>query len=184
MSEQYTITIPVKSYNKRFLILNYGEPANLTKNPRLNNFFRRCLKKPSLTYDNTHYKEISKRHYSEKIEILITESDFYRHGWELSRTDTIAFNREIEEITKFFMRNTIALYENLMPQKDAIIRFQNQFGFHEDVWTYEAIKKDYFRNCVPHRVKILPEIIKKLEDFFLLKLSDLGTHSTLKQKSK
>jgi hypothetical protein len=179
---QYTVSIPIKPYSKRFLVLNYGEPADLSKNPRLNNLFRRFLKKPRYTFDKSHLKTISQKYYSEQVEIFISENDFYRYGWELSRTDTIAFNREIEELTKFLMRMTVSMYENLMMQRDAILRFQEKFGFSEDIWPFESIKKDYCRHMVPHRVRILPEIINKMDDYFMLKLSDLGTFTTFKQK--
>ncbi len=174
--EKFSISILSKPYVKHFLVLQFGDPSDLSKNPRLNNFFRGLLKKRR----NDSNKKALAKIYCVKVEILISENDFYRYGWELNRAELIAFNREIEEQAKFFMRTSVAMYENLMPQKEAILLFQERFGFSEDIWNYEAIKKDYFRNCVPHRVKIFPEIISKLEDFFLLKLSDLGTFSNLK----
>ncbi len=164
----FTITIPIKPYVKRYLVMNYSEPANLSTDQQLNNYFRRLLKKPVFRHDK-YYDNLlqgSDTYYSEKIEIIISESDFYRYGWELTKTNIVAFNGEIESRVKHFMRNTVHIYENLLSQKDAILRFQEEFGFTEDIWPYESIKKDYYRYMVPHRVNIKQEmeqlILKKI----------------------
>lgn len=176
------LTIPVKPYVKHYLNMAYGDPVVLTKNPRLNNFIRRALKKPSSRYDNRYSKQFSKNFYAETIEIFISEDDFYRYGWEITRTDTVAFNREVEEIVKFFMRTFVAMYENFMQQKKAIIKFQDRFGFTEDIWSFDAIKKDYYRNSTNNRLQLMPELLIKVEDFFLVKLSQIGTYSHLALK--
>lgn len=173
------LNIPAKPYVKHYLELAYGTPVDLTGNPRLNTFIRRSLRKPSSRYDNRYSKMFSKNYYATTVDIVISEDDFYRYGWEITRTDTVSFNREVEEVVKFFMRTSVAMYENFMQQKDAIRKFQDRFGFCEDIWTFEAIRKDYYRNAQENRLQLLPELIQKIETFFLVKLSEIGTYSHL-----
>lgn len=170
----YRVTIPVKPYVKRFLTMNYGSPANLSANNDLHSFFRHCLKKRSNRFDKS-YSNITHNHYSERVEIFISEDDFYRYGWELTNTDVVAFGRKVEHMAKHFMHNTVAAYEIALCQKDAIIRFQDSFGFSEDVWSFEAIKKDYYRADVSYGRDILKtirnEIFHKIDQKFMEKLS-------------
>lgn len=119
------------------------------------------LKKPCARHDK-YYNDLLKHpgtYYSCKVEVIVSESDFYRYGWELTKTDVVAFNSEIEGKVKSLMRSSVELFENMMSQKEAIIRFQETFGFTEDVWAYESIKKDYYRSVVPNRVSIKNEMM-------------------------
>lgn len=165
----FTVTIPCKPYVRHFLVTKYGDPVNLTSERQLNNFFRRMLKKPCARHDK-YYQDLLQypgTYYSCKMEVVVSESDFYRYGWELTKTDVVAFNGEIEGRVKMLMRNSVELFENMMSQKEAIFRFQEIFGFTEDVWPYESIKKDYYRSVVPNKISIKNEMI----DFISKKLS-------------
>jgi len=169
---QFTILLPSKPYVKHFLSVNYGSPVDLRKDRILNNNLRNRLRKHCLRHEK---RGISLRMYSEKTEIIISEDDFYRYGWELSNTDIIALNRDIEAHVKLFMRNIIATYETVMLQKDAILLFQDRFGFSEDIWSYEAIKKDYWRNSPCEKIKLYPKITAEIEKIVLEHLSAHGT---------
>lgn len=110
-------------------------------------------------------------------QIIITEDDFYRYGWEMTRTDTVLSGRELENRVKFLMRNIVSMNMTYMPQKNAILLFQENLGYQEEVWSFESIKKDYFRNAPENKVSFLEEITKKSERIILANLSDLGTMS-------
>lgn len=172
----FIITIPIKPYVKHYLVTNFSEPADLSTDKRLNKMFRDLLKRPVFRHDKRYNETFSKEKsiYSQSIEILISESDFYRYGWELTKTNTIQFNSEIESRTKEFMRRTVEIYENLMSQKEAILKFQEEFGFSEDIWPYESIKKDYYRNT-PNKINIKKEIenniIQKISEKFMANVS-------------
>ncbi len=168
----FTITLPSKPYIRHFLVTNYGTPVDLRKNRTLNYNLRRRLRKHCLRHEK---RGISLRMYSAIIEIAISDDDFYRYGWELSNTDIIALNRDIEAHVKLFMRNMVATYETIMQQKEAILLFQERFGFSEDIWAYEAIKKDYFRNCPYEKVKLFPKLVSEMEKIVLERLSAQGT---------
>lgn len=168
----YSIQLRTKSYIKHFLTFYYGDPVDLSADKELYQNLRRRLSKKSLRFEK---RGVSDRMYSSVVEIMISEDDFYRFGWELSNTDIIAFNHDIEATVKFYMRNIISIYETIMTQKEAILLFQERFGFIEDIWSYESIKKDYFRNCNYAKFKIIPKITIELEKIVLEHLSAKGT---------
>ena len=113
--------------------------------------------------------------YTTETTILIQSDDFYRHGWELSKADTIAFGRIVESRAKFIMRNIVSMYTAYMSTKKAIFRFQEKFGYTENIWPYDSIKQDFFRNGAPLHHDLNNEIVEKIENIFLDNLSNLGT---------
>jgi hypothetical protein len=169
-----TITIPCKPYVKHFIVINYGDPADLTKCRDLYQDLRKRLSKKALRWQS---RKINLSIYSQKIEIIISEDDFYRFGWEMSDTDIRGFNRDIEGRAKFFMRYVISTYEAIMNQKQAIRLFQDRFGYTEDIWSFDSIKKDYFRNHNSEKIRIVDYITAELERKTLEQLSELGTIS-------
>jgi hypothetical protein len=116
--------------------------------------------------------------YKDKVDIIISEDDFYRYGWEITTTDARAFHREVEAKAKFFMRSMVAVYDSVMLQNQAIRTFQEKFGFSEDIWSFDSIKKDYFRNADISRLKIIDIIRVELEKKSLGHLYELGTIET------
>jgi len=64
-----------------------------------------------------------------------------------------------------------------MSQKEAILLFQENFGYSEEIWSYDSIKKDFFRNGPQQKVNFMSEITKKTNHIILGNLSDLGTIS-------
>ncbi len=171
------VTIPTKPYVKHFLHLNYGNPVDLTKSPELYANLRNRLQRKIARCDT---RKIPQWLYSTTVDFLITDDDFYRYGWELTITDIRNFNHDIEARTKFFMRFMVSSYESIMPQKDAIRLFQDRFGFHEDIWAFGSIKKDYFRNCNSPKFKIIDIISAEIEKKSLEHLSAMGTNVTPK----
>jgi hypothetical protein len=172
----FTVTLPVKSYIKIFLEANCGAPVDLAKLPGLKLNFRRYLKKPSIRHDYKY--ENLPRIYKDTVAIIITEDDFYRYGWELTKTDIINFGKEIESIAKFFMRNMVGLdLCSGLPIKKSIEKFQATYGFSENDWSYETLKKDFYRNGEHLSVDFKNEISNKLQNIIMENLSLLGTIS-------
>jgi hypothetical protein len=173
----YTVTLPVKPYVKRFLEINYGDPVELKCDQKLYNYLRRCLIKPRTTYDNTRYSKFS-MFYTDNVNIVISEDDFYRYGWELSKTDIVAFGREIEANAKFFMKNIVSFYCSHMDFSRAVKLFQDKYGFTEDIWQYDSIVKEFQRNGLKFKIDFTIEITEKIEKIILLNLSEKRTLST------
>ncbi len=120
---------------------------------------------------------------SEPMDIIISKDDFYRYGWEISRTDQIAFGKEVEMLVKLLMRNIVGVNLALRGQiNTSILHFQEKYDYTEDVWAYETIKKDFYRNGNKERIDFKDDIFEKLERIVLENLSDFGTlsHNALK----
>ncbi len=175
-SQKITVSVPVKSYVKRFLEINYGSPVDFSDDPVCHKFFQQLLRKPNYSRDKQYPETLV--NYSETVDVLISEHDFYRYGWELSKTNTIAFGRFFEDKCKMMMRTIVGITHGLgIPINKSIERFQDRFRFDEDVWRYEAIKKDFYRNGQVLLVDFDKEIFSKIEKIILRNLYDLGTLS-------
>lgn len=176
MSDKFFVTIPVKPYVKRFIEVNYGFPADFSGNPDISKLINRCLKKPDTRYDKKYEKGICT--YTETLEIVISQDQFYRYGWEFSKTDIVAFGQEFEAAAKALMRTMVGVYHAIgLPINISIDKFQHRFGYDEDVWNYQTIKKDFYRNGTKYPVDFDEEIFKKIEHICLVNLYNTGTIS-------
>jgi len=177
MADQFTISISIKPYLRRFVEINYGLPADFSQDKSLNGLVRRSLRKPNTRNNKALSKNTSLN--SESIEVVINQDDFYRYGWEISATDQVAICKEIEGRAKTFMRSIVGVYVSLgRPINISINRFQEKFGFNEDIWSYESIKKDFYRNGCKQQISFESEIYAKIEKIILVNLSDAGTLSS------
>ena len=141
---KFNVSVPCKRYVKRFIENNYGSPVNFSKHPRENEMFRRMLIKPCYENDCKYTTELLRQ--TEIVEIVISDHDFYRYGWELTKTDIVSFGKHFENRAKLLMRTVVGVYINHgMPVSVAIARFQTQFHLEEDYWPFETIQKDFYR---------------------------------------
>ena len=135
--------------------------------------FHHLLKEPS--YRRDLYTNDLLTPYTEILEIFISEDEFYRYGWELSKTNVIVFGKFFETRAKFFMRNIVGVYRGLgLPIFRSIARFQKTFNFDEDAWKYESIKKDFYRHGNTRHIDFDNEIYHKIENIILDNLLSVG----------
>lgn len=173
----FTVELPVKPYVKQYITLNFGNPADFSTNKYINEGFRKCLIKPSKRYDSV-YRKLSYQCHSQTIWIKISQDDFYRYGWELTTSDIIAFGKIIERQTKFLMRNMVSFYMTFMIERNAVLTFQKNFGFTEDIWGYESIRKDYYRSVATgNKISFTKDMSNKIEEILLVNLTSIGTLS-------
>jgi hypothetical protein len=173
---KFSVTVPVKPYVKRFLEINYGSPVDFSLNAEAHKFFRNLLHRPDTSSDRKYSDHIC--NYTEFVEVSISEHDFYRYGWELTKTNIVAFGQYFEDHTKLMMRNIVGVHIGLgMPINKSIIKFQNRFLFDEDTWPYQTIKKDFYRNGRVEIIDFDQEIFNKIQKLILRNLYNLGTLS-------
>lgn len=177
MAETYNVDVIVKPYVARYLVNNCGNPVDLSKLPKINSLLKNILRKP--LFRNESLKMPSNSSY---VRIQISQDTFYRYGWDLSRTDMMFFNSEIEKEIKFIMRYYVSMRAALGYTVARCIRdFQEWFNMPEDVWSFDAIKKDIDRNTSARRdndVEMFLEALdKKMNKLFLENLSVNGTIS-------
>lgn len=173
---KFFVTVPVKPYVRKFLEINYGTPVNVLSDPTTHKFVRDLLKKPNSRFDSKYPDSICT--YTTEVEVVISEDDFYRYGFELTKTDVVAFGKHFEDRAKVMMRSLVGVYSGIgLPIKDAILKFQERFSFDEEDWSYETIKKDFYRNGEQQRIDFNNEIFSKIERIILVNLSAIGTVS-------
>ena len=170
MSEKFVVTIPVKPYVKRFIEMNYGLPADFSKYPELQKEVQRCLRKPVTEYDRQFENKLCT--YTKTLEIVISQDNFYRYGWEFSKTDIVSFGKIFEYTIKSQMHNTVTIYRGIgLTTKDSIQKFQKHFSMEEEYWPFDSIKKEYYRKRPDVEVNFFPEIIEKINHLFMSTLS-------------
>jgi hypothetical protein len=182
---KFVVTVPVKSYVKRFLENNYGNPVDFKNHPRENEMFKRMLKKPCIDEECKYNDEIQK--YCCFVEIQIADRDFYRHGWELSKTDIISFGKHFEYRAKMQMRNIVSSYVSFgAPVYIAIERFQTRFNFEEEYWPFDSIKKDFFRFARNNEIDFNKYAFQHLEQLILINMASAGivTENIVKNHKK
>lgn len=179
MSEKFVVTIPVKPYVKRFIELKYGFPADFSRDEEVKLLIRRCLKKPDTRYDRKYEYELCT--HTESLDILISQDEFYKHGWEFSKTDIVMFGKRFEVPIKKKMRGIVCFYVGMgLNIKDSILKYQKKYQMEEEFWPYESIRKEYFRKRPTERIDFFDEIIDKIDELFTVNPSHKRDTFTLK----
>jgi len=181
MAPKFVVIIPVKPYVKRFVELNYGLPADFSKHPEIQRQVLRCLKKPR-TRKDLQYDKQQLCTYTETMEIVISQDYFYRYGWEFSKTDTVTFGKIFETSIKCKMHNVVSIYRGVgLTIKESIQKFQEHYKMEEEYWSYESIKKEYYRRRPENDIDFFVEIIDKIDHLFMELLSRKKDNSTPKK---
>lgn len=174
MNEVYLVNLPCKPYVKRWLISVGGDPVELAEAKDLQQLFRTHLQRG--VREEPAKPDLNSVHYTETVSIATTEDDFYRHGYFLSRNSILEINKWIEVRVKFNARQFILLNNALgVPVAGCIREFQEQFGYYEHIWSFEAIKKDYDRNGNKLlQFKAIQILKRAINEIVLLNLKDAG----------
>lgn len=179
-SQHFTIKVPCKKYVKAFLETNCGSPVDLRLMPDLQKKFIQCLSRKPQHRENSEVAT-----YSEMATIIIPSDIFYRHGWEMNRENVLTFNKEVEVLVKFVMRQYIGIASALgNPVSNSIREFQERFGFDESDWSYDSIKKDFDRHGKKVSLNTTRNLKEEIHKIFLDNLSELGTISKKALKEK
>jgi len=172
--------IPVKTYVKRFLENNYGDPVDFSSHPNENIRLKRMLTKPNYHCDTIYDKRSLNSKTLPFVSVLISSAEYYRYGWQLSKTDIARFNKHYELQAKQLMRSVVGNYISFgTPIQAAIEKFQERYHMEEDYWTFEAIKKDFYRFKLTNEIDFKGYAYDHLERLLLKTL--INTKSISKQ---
>lgn len=165
------MSIAVKRYVRAYLENNFGTPVDIRREPELNDLV--CL---MLREGSTRLDKIVSVNLPDTVELRVSKDTFFRYGFTFTKTETLRFNSFLEKRIKFYARTYIAYHCGLGTSVANCIRdFQNTFGFSEDVWPYDSIKKDFDRNGSQVRRKMLGDVKAELTKVFMEMLSESGT---------
>jgi len=178
-AKQFYITIPVKPYVRRNLELNYGDPVYFHSDISDYNKLRLALQKSRETLEQNRIPYLIEDlscTYKTNITVLLSERDFYRDGWELTKQEIIKLNRNYEARAKTLMRTIVGVYHAMgLPLVSAINKFQDKFYFDENIWPYQSIKKDFYRNGTISKIDFEGAVFNKIEKIVVTNLYSLGT---------
>lgn len=159
MADKFFITINVKPYVASYLTARFGEPVDFRKkDSHLYQYLVALLGKNSAKDDSRIADS-----YGKKIEVVIGSDIFYRHGWELSKTNQLDFSRFVEKEIKKLLRIYVATQQLInVSRTDAVRNFQEMYGFNEYNFPFATMIKDVQRNSCELDFKP----IKTLKDVF------------------
>ena len=179
---RFFVYLAVKPYVRNFMLNNYGlndaefpDAVSFRQDHSLYNRFRSALVKPSVKY-NSRYRDLKR--YSATIQIEISRDDFYRYGWALNETETVAFCSLLESRVKAMLCTYIDVHTQIGASIATAIRnFQKIFCFPEDVWPYDSIRREYNRNRTKCEVLGIENFHKTIDKIIVVNLSRNGTIS-------
>lgn len=126
---------------KHWLSICYGSPVCLPRRSTFRNTFYSTLCK-SFYPHNQFFKQT----YTEVIQIRVHKDELQEHG----HTINPALQHHLHNVIDEQLRNQLfiyvwAAYVNGETVDDAIRAYQNQMGFKEEVFSFDAIRSAYFR---------------------------------------
>jgi hypothetical protein len=170
-NDHFIIEIPCKPYVKAYIEFNCGVPADLFQLPLLI-----CELKRGLKRKNSHREEETLSRCTDIVKVIIPNDLFYRCGWEMNKESQMDFNRIAEMQVKFMMRQYISLNHAMGATFTESIRsFQEQFGFSDTVWSFDSIKKDFYRNGGEVKYRTVKILREEMNNIFMAEMSRLGT---------
>ncbi len=183
--ERFVIWIHCKPYVRRYLLQNFKvhdsrwpELVDVRSDRELAAFINGRLMKPSHRFD----KRNESRQYPSRVAVEISRDQFYRYGWALSASDERLLCRALElrceTLAKTFLSATYLYSGNLA---ECIRLFRRTFGFTEDDWQVDALRKMWLRDRRISKQCVKNENFVKNTLFVLEQLSHYGT---IAQKGK
>ncbi|MDY0286041.1 MAG: hypothetical protein RBR21_07895 [Bacteroidales bacterium] len=174
MNEVFTVDVWVKPYVKKYLENNFGTPVDLrTKEGSMfYDLLQLSLQRPLHSYTRGNQPNTF---LTAKLKLVIDEDTFHRYGFDMNKRNMIRFNSFVEKHIKLQARIYIGFQRSLgVPVSVSIPKFQEKFGFTEDDFPYDTIKKDFDRNGDFINFDMLTQFKEDLSTLLLEQLSKIG----------
>lgn len=128
------LKLPTHQYLKEWLIHQYGNPVKIPRSDIFRAMIIGLLQK-------RYYEPASQIAYLDSIDILITESQFEKHGFSITQEHIEAINKFIEKSFKQEFYNTIThIHATGKPVDDSIRIAIGIYGITEFQWSFNAIR--------------------------------------------
>ena len=139
----YTVTVPCKSYVKKFLIDTYGNPVDIRKDKHLYKFLKNTLERKVHRHnDRSSFKKYGKMIYKAETTFIVNEDTFKHNGFDIHRDDITDLNALFEGyIKKIIAVFVYALISCGHKTISAINQAQELFNFSEDDMSTDLILK-------------------------------------------
>lgn len=182
MNEAFTVDVWVKPYVKKYLENNFGSPVDLrTKEGNMfYDLLQLSLQRPLHAFKRRNQPNTF---LTAETRIVIDEDTFHRYGFDMNKKNMMRFNAFIEKHIKLQARIYIGFNRSLgVPVSVSIPKFQETFGFTEDDFPYDTIKKDFDRNGDFINFDMLTQFKENLSTMLLEQLSKIGHQKPIKHE--
>lgn len=144
-----TVQLPAKPYVKAWMENRYGidhakfgRVIPLTKETWEGKYFFSLCEAEKRRWDKRVFAK-----FSDSVTVLVTYDYYTRYRVTPNPTLILEFNYFAEDLIKEVMRTYVgALVDHGVKQVDAIRKYQDKYGFTEEDFSFESIKKDVQRN--------------------------------------
>lgn len=142
MPGTYILKIECKAYIVQWLYAQYGHPCQFPATSEFRGYLQFLLGKQIKHYDSLPIN------YNDMLMIELSMDNFYRFGFEMSKTNTMMFNAFAEGLFKREFRMYVEMINTVkqVQIKDAILQFMNKYQIQEEHISFDGLKKDYYRN--------------------------------------
>lgn len=176
--ERWVVWIQCKGYTKKYLLSNFNsadddwpEIVNLASDKVLHRSFINHLTRSNHQRD----KRISNKRYPVTVPIEINKNIFNRYGWELTDTEQVEFNAEVEQRVKLILHTYVSMMSITgMSIKECIRRFRLATGINEFDWDEDSIRKEISRHCKVNGKEEFEQICKNITKKVCAILSENG----------
>ena len=142
--DNFTVEIAVKNYVKSYLEAKNGKKIILEE--KMKEKFIDCLRDKNNSRDSIYENRLP---YEDKIIIVVTEYEFYHHGFAMTKTNMVRFSKFVEYEIKQQSRLFGALYKSFgMTYAKGIRVFQKTYRLSEDDFNFECARKNIQRNGI------------------------------------
>lgn len=180
--DRFAVTVHVAPFVKKYLLTNFGvydemwpDLVNISSDRQLSGVFRSMLVKKHYEFDR-RIEAQANRFRSERINIEISKSDFYKYGWAISLTDEIRFSSVLEARCKTMLITYLSSAYLVTPCLASCIRqFYHLFGFDDETWPIDSIRKIWLRDKTIDKQALKMGIFQKINEIIILQMSVNGT---------
>lgn len=158
--------------NFRIKIKEYPDTVNLAPDPVLRRVITSMIKAPSNRYDK---RQLGYRYTNRNCTVAIVLPDATQSGWLLSATDAsdlaLLLERRCHAMMISYINMRLIFCSTL---KECILNFQKQFGFTEDTWSYDTIRRIWNRDKSFDRYRFRSFIEKEINKIYLVQMKRTG----------
>lgn len=144
---QASITIPTKSYIKKYLEISFGSNIKLTERNWLGVIILNVLKRKTFKNPNYDFKKYNYS-YDGEITFQIDIDKIYRNGAFILNAQKYYINKSIDQIFKDeLVKQALINHKNFeIDFKTSILSILEAYDITEDELNYETLRKYFDRN--------------------------------------
>lgn len=177
--KQHFCLLKVTPYVFHYLMSNYRvnthdcpNTVNISPSPTLRKVLMSMIKNPTNRYDKRQH---GYKYTNRTCTIQIVIPDGTHSGWLLSPTDASDFALLLERQCHAMMITYINMHMIFCSTlKECVLKFQQQFGYDEDSWSYDTIRRIWNRDKTFDRYRFRQFVENEINNIYLVQMKRTG----------